>query len=425
MQHTITRRSPSPKHTWFKVVFTDLSCILAMSEMATCANPGCTEPGTKQCSACKTTPYCGPICQTADWLHHKESCPGHLRKVGMAHFEKAKGFNRARNFAQSLRNSELALTKLKQLKDRSLGVIEILDVAMDTKFHALNIMGRAKEALEIATERYNMWATNFMRNPGMIWAAFPLIDSLLRNNEFVQAHLIASTVYEMTMHPTNNDIPGDLQQPYLAQAACHLARATAELAQSGAISPEEKQKAGKEAIALARKALEIHTQLYNDEGVVQYLGVLANVLNCFNDSDDDEAIHLYEQVIAIYSRLEGSSSVNVALNIENLGSAYLYRVNRAQNANDLDRQLANLELALPHYREAIEPTITWTRLTMLHRQSPKSRSNYGRPASKLLLEQQQQKQQQQRRRLEVKQGVISRATMCHQDCRTMALTFEK
>ena len=321
-----------------------------------CSCPGCDQPGIHKCSACKTTPYCGVKCQTADWPSHKEACPGHLRKMGMAHLEKAKGFGREHNFVQELRFSELALTKLKQLKDRSLAVIQILDEALNEKFHALNFMDRAKEALEIATERYNMWATTFMRHPGMINAAFPLIDSLLRNNEFVQAHLIARTVYEMAMYPTNNDIPGHLQQPYLAHASRYFARATTQLAQSGGIPPEEKQKAGKEAIALARKALEIDTQLHGaeNEQVAEDMSALAKILDYFNDiDDDDEAIRLFEQVIAIECRVQGSSSLNVAVNKQNLGCAYIKRAIRAVDANDLNRQLANWELAVPHYREAV------------------------------------------------------------------------
>ena len=44
--------------------------------------------------------------------------------------------------------------------------------------------------------------------------------------------------------------------------------------------------------------------------------------------------------------------MNVAACKNNLGSAYSTRANRAQAANDLDRCIANLELALPHLREA-------------------------------------------------------------------------
>ena len=47
---------------------------------------------------------------------HKEECPGHLRKMGMAHLEKATGFDREQNWMQSLRYAELALAKLKQFK---------------------------------------------------------------------------------------------------------------------------------------------------------------------------------------------------------------------------------------------------------------------------------------------------------------------
>ena len=107
--------------------------------MATCSNPGCDQPGTNKCSACKTTPYCGPICQTAHWAHHKEECPGHLRKVGMAHLEKARGFHREQNWPQTLRHADLAATKLKQLKDRP---VEDIDEALATKYCALGCVGR-------------------------------------------------------------------------------------------------------------------------------------------------------------------------------------------------------------------------------------------------------------------------------------------
>ena len=327
-----------------------------MAEIVTCACPGCDQPaGTKKCSACKTTPYCGVRCQTEDWPHHKEECPGHLCKVGRLQIDKSEGFFRNNNFVQALRCAELVKIKLKQLKDRSLPVIKILDDALAHKFKALNFMGRHKEALECATERYNLWATTNMRNPGMIMAAFGLIESLINNDKFAQAHLIAGTAFEMTTHPTTNDIPEHLQQPLLARAAQTFSYATFQLAQDGGIPPGEKQKAGEEAIALARKALEIHTQLHGieSEDVVSSMSILADVLGHFYDNDDDdEAIRLYEQVIAIRSRLQGILSLNVAVNKRNLGIAYVRRSNRAHDANDLARQLASLELALSHYREA-------------------------------------------------------------------------
>ena len=118
-----------------------LSCFTSMNAstttadevVATCSNPGCSHPGTNRCSACKTSPYCDPICQTADWAHHKEECPGHLRKVGIVHLDKAAGFYRGENWLQTLRYADLALTKLKQLKDRRLETVNIIDKALSCK----------------------------------------------------------------------------------------------------------------------------------------------------------------------------------------------------------------------------------------------------------------------------------------------------
>ena len=115
--------------------------------LATCANPGCNQPGTNKCGACNKTPYCGPICQTADWAHHKEECPGHLRKVGMANLQKARVFYQERNLVQAFRHADLAATKLKQLIDAP---EEYMDEAMSLKFNALNLTGQDKEALECA-----------------------------------------------------------------------------------------------------------------------------------------------------------------------------------------------------------------------------------------------------------------------------------
>ena len=328
---------------------------MAEEVVTTCSNPGCDQPGTKQCSACKTTPYCGPICQTADWVHHKEECPGHLRKVGTAHLEKAKGFFRERNWVPSLRYADLALTKLKQLKDRRLETVEILDFAYSMKFDALQLMDRQKEALECAKERYTLWAMNHMRNPKMFTAAFALIESCIRNGEFEDAALYARTAYEMVFYDTDGIIPTDQRQKLLARGSYWLSRATYYLADAG-IPPEEKQKAGEEAIALARKALEIDTELQGIEsthGVALDLTALADALEYFNNVDDDEVLRLREQANAIFSRLEGSSSLNVAVGEESLGNVYSRRAKRAHAANDLDRWIANLELALPHSHEAV------------------------------------------------------------------------
>ena len=326
-----------------------------MAEVKTCSNPGCDQPGTKSCSACKTTFYCCVICQTANWPSHKEECPGHLRKVGMAHLAKAKGFERDRNWVQSLRYGEIAATKLKQLKDRRLETVQLINDALVYKFNALNFMGRYREAQECAEERYTLWAMNQMRNPGSINAAFALIESCLHNQEWEDAERYARHAMFMINEMTDNFIPSDLRPQFLADASYFLTRAVCSLAKAGGIPPEEKQKAGEEAIALARQALKLHTQLRGTESakVANDMTTLADALDYFNNVDDDEILRLYEQSIAINRRLEGSSSPNVAAVENQLGSAYVSKAKRAAAANDLDRCMANLEQALPHYREAV------------------------------------------------------------------------
>ena len=268
--------------------------------------------------------------------------------MGMAHLEKATGFHREQNWAQSLRYAELALTKLKQLKDRRLETVKILDDAFACKFHPLQRMCRHKEALECAKERYTLWAMNHMRNPRMFNAAFALIQSCIHNNEYEDASLYAHTAHEMVVNDADGIIPSGQRESLLARGSYWLSIATLALAQAGGIPSEEKQKAGEEAIALARKALEIHTQLHGPESacVAHDMRGLADALNVFNDVDDDEILRLYEQANTITSRLEGSLSMNVALGEKNLGVSYYNRALMAHTANDLDRCMANLELAL-------------------------------------------------------------------------------
>ena len=153
---------------------------------------------------------------------------------------------------------------------------------------------------------------------------------------------------------TDNFIPSDQRPRFLADGSHWLARAIFFLDMAGGIPPEEKQKAGEEAIVLSRKALELFTQLYGIESahVADDVSLLADVLGYFNDVDDDEVLRLYEQAIAIYRRVEGSSSPSLVIKEDNLGITHETRAKRAQAANDLDRCMTNLEQALPHYREA-------------------------------------------------------------------------
>ena len=326
----------------------------AVADMKTCSNPGCDRPGTSSCGACKATPYCGPVCQTANWTHHKEECQGHLRKVGKAYLEKAKGFNGEQNWEQTLRYGELAATKLKQVKDRRLETVEDINDALTCKFNALNFMGQHREAMKCGEERYTLWAMNHLRHPGSMRAALALIQCCLHNEEYEDAEHYARHAYFMIAEMTDNFIPADQQPRFLADVSYWLAVAIYGLAHAGGIPQQETQKAGEEAIASARKALEIYTRLYGTESakVAMAMGTLADILDHFNNVDDDEIPRLIEQSIAIYRRVEGSSSLNVAVGEKNSGNAYKNSAKRALDANDLDRCMANLQLELLHYREA-------------------------------------------------------------------------
>ena len=274
--------------------------------------------------------------------------------MGKANTDKAKGFWNQRDWAQVFRYAELAAIKLKKLKDRRLETVQMIDEALTMKFDALQLMARHREALECAKERYTMWAMNHLRNPGSMKAALRLIESCLHNNECEDAERYARHAMFMINDMTDNFIPVDQRPKFLADVSYYLAAAILYLANAGDIPPGEKQKVGEEAITLARQAIEIHTQLLGVESnpVATDMISLADALDYFNGVDDDEVLRLYEQAIAIYRRVEGSSSYNVAVGEGKLGAAYHNRAHRASVVYDLSRCLTNLELALPHYREA-------------------------------------------------------------------------
>ena len=268
--------------------------------------------------------------------------------MGMDHLNKAKGFQRERNWPQALRQSDLAATKLKQLKDRPL---EAISEALELKCIALGDLGRHREQLECATEWYCLWNTT-PTDVGAIDAAFFLIQSCMTNKEYEDAHLYASTLYEIINHKHDNKIPEDQRQYYIARGAYCLAKADVRLAKTGGIPPEKMQKTGQEAIALARKALEMHTQLYGTEcsATANDMSVLAEALDYFNDAADDEALRLFQQSLSINTRVFGSTSVNVATVEDKLGDAYTRRAIKSHHVPD--RCASMLELSLPHYREA-------------------------------------------------------------------------
>ena len=325
-----------------------------VAEAKPCSNPGCDQPGTKNCSACSSSFYCSVICQTTNWPSHREICDGHLRKVGKAYLAKAMELSRQNNWLQMLRYGELAATKLMKLKDRRLETVQLISDALSSKLDAYGFMGRYKEAKDCAEECYTLWAMNHLRNPGSIRAALMLIQSCLSNREFEDAHNYARHAMFMINDMTDNFIPSDQRSEFLADASFELARTIFCWARVGGIPPEGKQKAGEEAIELARQALKIHNQLHgtHNNRVANAMNTLADVLDYFNDVDDDEILRLREQAISLIGRLEGRSSYNVAMGVRSFASDYHTSAERAYAANDEDRCIINLEQALPHYREA-------------------------------------------------------------------------
>ena len=217
------------------------------------------------------------------------------------------------------------------------------------------MMGRYKEAKECAEENYTLWAMNHIRNPSSMEAALALVQSCLHNGEHEDAEHYARHAMFMINDMTDNFIPSDQLPRFLADASCYLARAIFESARAGGIPPGEKQKAGEEATELARQALKIHTQLHGTEcsSVAAVMNALTDVLDYFNNVDDDEILRLLEQAVVVFSRVEGNLSYNVAHGKATLGNVYINRAKRAHAAKDLDRCIVNNELALPHYREAV------------------------------------------------------------------------
>ena len=291
-----------------------------------------------------------------------------LREEARIHLEEAEKFWTDYNGVQTLSFCELAMSKLKQLLNSfSLDVTEMLDDTLRLKFNALSYMGQHTEALECARERYSLWNKTNIRNPdtsdeddaltalhGILGAAFPLIESLIHNNEYIEAEPIARITYETIIINSGIIIPENQRHEFLAQGSKLLAIAIYWLAYSNGIPAEEKVQAGVEAIALARNALEIDTQLHGDESdeIAFDLLSLADLLKYFNGDDDDEVLRLYERAIAIYRRVQGHLSPNVAVGENNLGNAYQKRADAALYANDLSRCMTNLDLAMSHFFSA-------------------------------------------------------------------------
>ena len=317
----------------------------------TCSCPGCVNPGTCWCSACQTTFYCSGKCQTADWPSHKEECEGYLRKQGIALFEKAQGYDRERSYPQALRYADIALIKLNQHKDRP---VELTSAVMSIKFDSLNMMGQDKDALECAKEWYCLWLTKHTHPPA-ITAAFALIESCIHNGEYDDVRLYAHTTWETITLSRDSHIPDSQREEFTARGAHYVAKSIFAMVQSGGIPAEEKHEAGNEAITRARQALDIFSRLHGIERktVAMAKVMLAQVLDFFKEDGNDESLRLFEDSKAIYTQLQGNSSIKVGEIEEDLGALYYKRAKRALNGtNDLHSTLSYLDLSLLRLREA-------------------------------------------------------------------------
>ena len=158
-----------------------------------------------------------------------------------------------------------------------------------------------------------------------------MIQSCLYLGEYEDAERYARNAMFMIKDMADNFIPFEQQPHFLADASYYLARAILNLAQAGGIPPEGKQKAGEEAITLARQSLELHTQLFGAESVhvIDDMISLADVLEYFNDVDDDEVLRLMERAIFNYRRLQGNSTVNLAVGEIFWGEVHRNRARRA------------------------------------------------------------------------------------------------
>jgi len=188
-------------------------------------------------------------------------------------------------------------------------------------------------------------------------AAFQLIQSLMHCKDYAQAEKVAFNLWDILSTHNCVDIPADRYQEYLARGAMEYARAILAFAEVDGSPPSEKQQAGEEAIVLARRSLAIRME-QDANGTAEMAAsmlTLTQVLQYFNDVND-EVLRLYQQSIAIHTRVEGRSSYNVAVGEFNLGNAYYLLATKEIPAlftiNDQETRLVNWDLALSRYRDA-------------------------------------------------------------------------
>ena len=117
-------------------------------------------------------------------------------------------------------------------------------------------MGKHRESLECAKEWDCLYPTNHTHPPAII-ASFSLIESCGRNKEYF-ALLYSRTLWETITMSRDSHIPDNLRDEFTARGALELARALRNLAEFGDMPVEEQKEAGREAIMMARRSLEIN-----------------------------------------------------------------------------------------------------------------------------------------------------------------------
>ena len=221
-----------------------------------------------------------------------------------------------KNYVQALHHANLAVAKLKQLQeDRPLDA-NMIDAVLGLTYEILKSADQYQKALVCAKEEWHSLLMNVRDNSNVqemvLNSPVALIESSIYNNEFEYAERVARALWK-TIITELHHISEDQRQKYISRGAYWLAQAAYYLAVNDGIEPEEKELVGEEVISLARRALEIDTQLFGIESdkVASDMALLARVLKYFNGIVDDEILRMYEQrrqVAVTARRRKGSTS---------------------------------------------------------------------------------------------------------------------
>ena len=187
----------------------------------------------------------------------------------------------------------------------------MVDKVMEVHYNLLTSVKQHQKALVCAKEWNSMLNDRSNKNLNLA-AIVALVESSIHNNEYVEAERIARGLWK-TITSELHHIPEDQRQPIVSRGAHWLAQAAYYLAVHDGVEAEEKELIGEEVISLARRALEIDTQLCGIESdkVAAHMTLVARVLKYFKRIVDDEVLRMYEQrrqVAATARRRKGSGN---------------------------------------------------------------------------------------------------------------------